>query len=154
MSFLPSVRGYTAAVNERRLSTAELRRVRKLVRQLGSPAASTVPPIEALQLADSLRPGAGLTIDVEAVNELGVPVVILRVPSVSVRGTTFDGLTDREHAVAALLALGLRNREIGTRLGITVATTKDHVHNILEKSGLPNRAAVAAAYVTEPSERL
>ncbi|MEM6997011.1 MAG: LuxR C-terminal-related transcriptional regulator [Myxococcota bacterium] len=40
----------------------------------------------------------------------------------------------------------MRNRAIGERLGITVPTVKDHVHHILDKTGLTSRAAVAVAY--------
>ncbi|MFQ5479496.1 MAG: response regulator transcription factor, partial [Candidatus Binatia bacterium] len=52
--------------------------------------------------------------------------------------------------VAGLVAEGLSNREIAARLYISVATTKDHVHNILAKLGLPNRTAVAAAHRPAP----
>jgi DNA-binding NarL/FixJ family response regulator len=53
----------------------------------------------------------------------------------------------REREVAALVAEGLSNKQIAARLFISLATVKDHVHRILKKTGLPNRAAVAAACV-------
>jgi non-specific serine/threonine protein kinase len=56
-------------------------------------------------------------------------------------------LSRREHEVAALVANGLSNKQIAGRLFISLATVKDHVHRILKKTNLPNRAAVAAAYV-------
>jgi DNA-binding NarL/FixJ family response regulator len=55
-------------------------------------------------------------------------------------------LTARERQVAALVAEGRTNRAIADALVISPATVKDHVHHILEKTGLPNRAAVAAAW--------
>jgi DNA-binding NarL/FixJ family response regulator len=55
-------------------------------------------------------------------------------------------LTKREREVAACLAAGLSNAEIAQALVITVGTVEDHVHNILAKTGLRSRAAVAAAW--------
>ena len=58
----------------------------------------------------------------------------------------FDNLTPREREVAALIADGRQNKEIAATLVITLATVKDHVHRILEKTQLRSRAAVAAAW--------
>ena len=55
-------------------------------------------------------------------------------------------LTRRELEVLKLVADGLSNKEIGTRLFISEGTVKNHVHNALEKLGLENRIQ-AAAYV-------
>jgi len=55
-------------------------------------------------------------------------------------------LTPREREVAACVARGLPNREIAARLWLTTSMLKDHVHRILAKTGLPNRAALAAAW--------
>jgi DNA-binding NarL/FixJ family response regulator len=56
------------------------------------------------------------------------------------------GLTAREQQIVELIAEGLSNKEIGSRLYIEVATVKNHVHNILEKLRVAHRgdAAVAA----------
>jgi DNA-binding NarL/FixJ family response regulator len=48
-------------------------------------------------------------------------------------------LSARERTVAALLAEGLRNKEIARRLGLRLATVKNHVHNVLKKLGARNR---------------
>jgi len=48
-------------------------------------------------------------------------------------------LTEREQQIAALLEQDLSNKEIGSRLGIEVATVKHHVHNVLEKMGVRRR---------------
>jgi len=55
-------------------------------------------------------------------------------------------LTRREVEVLQLVADGLSNKEIGTKLSITEGTVKNHVHNALEKLQLENRIQ-AAAYV-------
>ncbi|HKG26123.1 MAG TPA: LuxR C-terminal-related transcriptional regulator, partial [Thermomicrobiales bacterium] len=54
------------------------------------------------------------------------------------------GLSRREREVAALLTLGLSNRQIADELAISVATTARHVANILTKLGFNSRAQVAA----------
>ena len=53
-------------------------------------------------------------------------------------------LSDRERDVLALLAEGLRNREIAERLVISEATVKTHVRHVLEKLRFRNRAEAAA----------
>ena len=55
-------------------------------------------------------------------------------------------LTQREVQILQLVADGLSNKEIGSRLSITEGTVKNHVHNALEKLQLENRIQ-AAAYV-------
>jgi DNA-binding NarL/FixJ family response regulator len=63
----------------------------------------------------------------------------------------FDALTPREREVAACVgAKGLTNQQIADRLCLTTATVKDHVHSILNKTGLSNRAAIAAAWNGQP----
>ena len=53
-------------------------------------------------------------------------------------------LTKREREVAALIAEGLSNKEIGQRLHIATYTVKSHVHTILEKLALHTRLQIAA----------
>jgi DNA-binding NarL/FixJ family response regulator len=55
-----------------------------------------------------------------------------------------EDLSDREREVLALLAEGLRNREIAERLVVTEATVKTHLRHVLEKLRLRNRAEAAA----------
>jgi DNA-binding NarL/FixJ family response regulator len=49
-------------------------------------------------------------------------------------------LTAREAEIAALLEQGLSNKELAVRLGIEVATVKNHMHNLLEKLQVHRRA--------------
>jgi DNA-binding NarL/FixJ family response regulator len=53
-------------------------------------------------------------------------------------------LTAREAEILELLAQGLSNKEIATRLYIEVTTVKNHVHNILEKLGVSRREEAVA----------
>ena len=53
-------------------------------------------------------------------------------------------LSRREREIAALLALGLSNRQIADELTISVGTADRHVANILNKLGYRSRAQVAA----------
>lgn len=52
-------------------------------------------------------------------------------------------LTGREQEIAALLNDGLSNKEIATRLHISVATVKNHVHHVLSKLGVQRRGQAA-----------
>lgn len=54
-------------------------------------------------------------------------------------------LTRRECEIAALIQQDLSNKEIATRLGIEVATVKNHVHNLLEKLNIHRRVEAARA---------
>jgi DNA-binding NarL/FixJ family response regulator len=56
-------------------------------------------------------------------------------------------LTEREREVLLLVARGLRNKEIGAELGISEATTRTHVENIVAKLDVSSRteAVVVAA---------
>jgi predicted ATPase/DNA-binding CsgD family transcriptional regulator len=56
----------------------------------------------------------------------------------------FGGLTERERAVAALIAQGKSNHEIATALVVSKRTVETHVGNIMSKIGATTRAHVAA----------
>jgi predicted ATPase/DNA-binding SARP family transcriptional activator/DNA-binding CsgD family transcriptional regulator len=53
-------------------------------------------------------------------------------------------LTAREQEVAALVARGLTNRQVSTKLSISERTAGNHVAKILKKLGLHSRAQIAA----------
>ena len=52
-------------------------------------------------------------------------------------------LTPREREVAALVAKGMKNREIGETLGIATGTVKIHLMHIFEKTGIRDRFELA-----------
>ncbi len=64
--------------------------------------------------------------------EMGSPV--------SEKGT--GDLTQRENELISLLAEGLSNKEIASRLNLSEHTVKNHVHSILRKTGSKTRAAL------------
>jgi DNA-binding NarL/FixJ family response regulator len=57
---------------------------------------------------------------------------------------TGEELSPREVEVLELASQGATNKEIAEELFISVGTVKNHVHNILEKLHLKNRAQIAA----------
>ena len=68
--------------------------------------------------------------------------------AVSMDGTAFDKLTEREQDVLLELIKGGTNREIASRLYISEFTVKNHLHNILEKLEVGNRRE-AIKYATK-----
>jgi two-component system, NarL family, nitrate/nitrite response regulator NarL len=53
-------------------------------------------------------------------------------------------LTRRESEIAQLINEGLSNKAIAARLGITLSTVKNHVHNILDKVNATSRGEAVA----------
>jgi DNA-binding NarL/FixJ family response regulator len=51
-------------------------------------------------------------------------------------------LTRREVEISSLIVTGLSNKDIARRLGISLSTTKSHVHNLLGKLSLQRRADI------------
>jgi DNA-binding NarL/FixJ family response regulator len=62
------------------------------------------------------------------------------------RPETLDAvrMTPREREVIDLIAEGLSNKEIATRLGVATDTVKSHVRNVMEKLMLHTRLQIAA----------
>lgn len=54
-----------------------------------------------------------------------------------------DTLAPRELLVARAVAMGLRNREIAERLGLTEGTVKVYLHNLYAKVGISSRTELA-----------
>jgi two-component system, NarL family, nitrate/nitrite response regulator NarL len=63
--------------------------------------------------------------------------------------TPVDDLTEREKEVLQLLAAGLTNKEIGSRLEIAENTVKNHLKSILGKLHLQNRVQAAALAIQQ-----
>ena len=68
----------------------------------------------------------------------------LAVLSADRRAGAVGALTSREREILGLIDDGCSNKEIAARLGIEVATVKNHVHNLLEKLQVHRRAEAAA----------
>ena len=130
------------------LDREALGRLRETVRRLRHARQRTLPVKELLEMASAARVGPGVTIDFEASRDLGDALIVLRVST-----PAYDPLPDsrlmtlshREREVAQLVARGFSNKRIADQLCIAISTVKDHLHNILQKTALPNRAAIAAA---------
>jgi two-component system nitrate/nitrite response regulator NarL len=60
--------------------------------------------------------------------------------------TSPERLTARECEIVRLLEQNLSNKEIAVRLGIEVATVKNHVHNLLDKLQVHRRTDVARRF--------
>ena len=58
-----------------------------------------------------------------------------------------DTQTDREREVAAAIAEGLSNKEIGEKLFISDGTVRNHISVILSKTGLEHRTQIAVRYL-------
>ncbi len=65
---------------------------------------------------------------------------------ISGRRGTRDELTEAERRVASLAADGLRNREIGAALYISVATVEAHLSRVYRKLGLRSRTELAGRF--------
>lgn len=60
-----------------------------------------------------------------------------------VRQDAVERLSSRELDVTRLVLLGMSNKEIAGKLGLSVGTIKIHMHNIFEKLGISSRLQLA-----------
>ncbi|SDK21571.1 non-specific serine/threonine protein kinase [Nonomuraea maritima] len=67
----------------------------------------------------------------------------------AIRTSSRGPLTGREHEIAGLIAEGLSNREIASRLRLSERTVEAHVRGIFTKLACTSRARVAAWFVAE-----
>lgn len=69
------------------------------------------------------------------------------VASAQTQGVGDPPLTVREREVLSQVASGLQNKEIAQRLDISLATVRNHVHNVLDKLGVHSKLeAVCLAF--------
>jgi len=64
-------------------------------------------------------------------------------------GKNLYGLTEREMEVLALIVDGYTNPQIADKLFITIATTKTHVHSILQKLYVTSRSKAVSMAINE-----
>ncbi len=119
--------------------------LRRLAQAVCKPC-SAIPAFELVQLANGTKVSPGITIDFTAMRDMGALMVVVHVPAPLSGGQGLPGLTRRENEIAALVSAGFSNKQIARQLCITLATVKYHVHRILTKMQLPNRAALAVIY--------
>ena len=98
------------------------------------------------QDADTLL-HAGRTMPVQQAADLAMAVALGAAPGDRDRSHEVP-LTPRERQVAALVASGRTNRQIGRVLGISEKTAEVHLHHVMSKLDARSRAEVAAWAVT------
>jgi DNA-binding CsgD family transcriptional regulator len=93
----------------------------------------------ALERLGATRPGNGH-------GEEWVPVAPAG-PSAAATASVAPPLTDREKEILRWVSAGLQNKEIAQKLGISLATVRNHIHNILEKLDVHSKLeAVSLAF--------
>ena len=104
--------------------------------------------VKAAVLADAVRTvHAGDALLAPSVTRRLIAEHALRAPVQPSRAGELAALTDREREVLTLVARGLSNREISSRLFVAETTVKTHVGRIFTKLGARDRVqAVIAAY--------
>ena len=90
---------------------------------------------------------AGRTMPAQQAADLALAVALGTAPRDADRSDQVP-LTPRERQVAALVASGRTNRQIGRVLGISEKTTEVHLHHVMSKLDARSRAEVAAWAVT------
>ncbi len=66
--------------------------------------------------------------------------------------STMRRLSERERQIAALVARGLKNKDIANELGISENTVKRHLQSIFNKTGAHDRLELAVIALTELSK--
>ena len=99
------------------------------------------------QQADALM-HAGRTMPVQQGADLAMAVALGAEPGDPDRSDQVP-LTPRERQVAALVASGRTNRQIGRVLGISEKTAEVHLHHVMSKLDVRSRAEVAAWAVVQ-----
>ncbi len=136
----------------RLIGAAAALRERVAARQLDAEQARTSAVEQVLaralgpQDADTLI-HAGRTMPAQQAADLAIAVALGTAPGDSDRSHQVP-LTPRERQVAALVASGRTNRQIGRVLGISEKTAEVHLHHVMSKLDARSRAEVAAWAVT------
>lgn len=103
---------------------------------------SAIGPLDRLA-----RNGLSVAIDLEASQQLGATVIVALPRAAKI---DFERLSPRRREVAEMMLSGASNKVIARRLGISLGTVKDHVHDILTILGYASRTEMIAATVATP----
>lgn len=106
---------------------------------------TATPSLVSTTPTSSATPAARRTPSVEATHEATAkPTAKPTAKATATRGAEpGDDLSDREREVLALVAHGLANKQIATRLGITERTVKVHLGSVLRRIGVADRTSAA-----------
>jgi non-specific serine/threonine protein kinase len=108
---------------------------------------ATRAALESSAFAAAWAEGRAMTLDL-AIEYAREPIEAVPLKTAGMEeltaGKQADLLTPREREVAALIARGLTNRQIASRLVITERTADTHVQHILNKLNVNSRAQIAA----------
>ena len=85
---------------------------------------------------------------------LGMPGMTSAPAAKPQQPSVFDGMTRRQLEVLDLLAQGLSNQEIGTRLGLNLSTVKTHVTGVLKALGVGSRTQAVLLVKESGRDRL
>ncbi len=112
-------------------------------------AADPVSPTASVVMIHARR-GHQIELTLAPVNDRGAGLVLVsgRDPDALLRQALLpveaqDALAPRELLVARYVGMGLRNREIGERMGLTEGTVKAYLHNLFAKVGVTTRTELA-----------
>jgi DNA-binding NarL/FixJ family response regulator len=101
--------------------------------------------VSGQELAEAIRTVAagGALIEPSVARKVVAEFARLAPPARPPEAGLAEPLSEREREVLRLLALGLSNREIATRLSLAPGTVKNYVTNILQKLGVRDRTQAA-----------
>jgi DNA-binding CsgD family transcriptional regulator len=138
---------------------AHLRHAVALSDAMGSPPFRAIALLDLATLLDGRnRPGNRRLADehrrdaADVASRLGMGPLLGRATAPQHRGSD-SVLTAREEQVAALVAEGLSNRQIATRLSLSERTVEHHVAHVLTRLGFATRASVAAWHTARSAKQ-
>jgi len=101
--------------------------------------------VSGQELAEAVRTvaGGGALIEPSVARKVLAEFARLAPPARPIEAGLPEPLSDREREVLRLLAQGLTNREIATRLHLAEGTVKNYVTHILQKLGVRDRTQAA-----------
>jgi two-component system, NarL family, nitrate/nitrite response regulator NarL len=140
-SFAPLIPGTPGQLAARR---SAMRALVNAVSESLSRGTTTVPTAALDDLTASFPIPVVIEIDWDRSRSEGHPMIRIRT-STAARDRLLERLSPRQQSVVRLLEEGLTNADIAVRLGISIATVKDHVHDVLSQTGFKRRAALVAA---------